>query len=174
MTSDWIISEGGPLIVIDEALKKNWGGIFKLTLPDPSARSDYDRACSLTSQLEKIDVVGGSSLIIGDIPMNTCFWSSDPDNLCIVQICYSTPSFDVGKTMRNFSKKKGRLASEQSIVFNFYGRKISLFDSSDGGDREPRAVNAPLNVGAYAIRTYVYQHDEETSLVIHSFEPQNR
>ena len=169
MISNWIMSEGGPLVVLDRSLKVGWGGIFRLTMPDLEASNDYDRACRVRSYLALIPVEGGISFVIGDIPMDSCFWYSGSNDFAIAQVCFCAADFDANKTMDSFTQEIEKLVPEQSIEFEFGGGSLVMFDSSDGGDRQPEEASIYLPLGLYTISTYIFEPDSETSMVIHAF-----
>ncbi len=70
--TNWIQSDGGPLICILASAAHSWLGIDGIG-PDGSenGETDYDRACSMSDYLDLIQVSGSVAIILGDAPMAT-------------------------------------------------------------------------------------------------------
>lgn len=66
MKLTWTQSNGGPLILMDQAALPYWRGVTNLEDPTASG-TDYDRACGVQHSIEAIPIGADfSALVLGD------------------------------------------------------------------------------------------------------------
>lgn len=165
------MSEGGPLILLEERLEPTWGGIDRLSIEVGDAKTDYDRACRLKGYLGVIPVPGGVAVLL-TAPYDTSVHRAPSGALMVVQIECAPPDFDdkfdqvvagVDETMFD------RPYSTTQITFR--SAALSMFDSAEpGGLATKERVLFAISPGTYRIATQEYEPDPETSLVLHRLE----
>jgi hypothetical protein len=165
---EWVMSGGGPLIVLPAELLRYWGGI------DPKAddsTSDYDRACGVGGYLGVLNVGTGSGLVLGDEPMQTAFLPS-ADGGTLIRWVYA----ENGKKVREavcFAPVS--IWSTTQHRFTVRGARMLVFDAAYPGDDHPRfqgqdvspLLDLPIDSGEYRIETADYRPDEGTWLILH-------
>jgi len=62
MASEWIQSDGGPLLLIPSELLHDWGG---------DTASDDRRACEVVDEIAPLDLGAGMGLVLGEEPHMT-------------------------------------------------------------------------------------------------------
>jgi hypothetical protein len=139
----WVDSEGGPLVLMGEALLSNWRGCF-----GPARGStDYDRACQVDDYVGVIDVGNGKGLVLGDEPMPTA-WVPRANGGILARVGY-TPSKKATEQ---------QLAQLGDIAFQPAGLRIPLaarnllFDSALAGtDARQEGLLVQLEEGLYQV-----------------------
>ena len=92
--SNWITSNGGPLICMEQKLEASWGGTNFLSVPVPDLRSDYDRICQSFEYIRALPLVAGQALALGELKLETMFWQSSAAIPFVVQVFGSEEYFD--------------------------------------------------------------------------------
>jgi hypothetical protein len=168
----WIRSAGGPLICIGSDLAGLWMGIHGNSLSrsaNSPKTSDYVRACEIPTYLGKIQIGGGEALILGDIPMETTVFASPCTAPLIVRVVYKDPDADVLAILTRFGRLDSMFAVER-MSFRVAAEKMSIFDSADlQKDSCDASLALVLEKANYEVRTFAFEPDERTAVVVHEF-----
>ena len=178
ISTKWINSAGGPLILLNKQRLKNWGGIFSAITgeadPDPDATdTDYARACSMDGRgyLARIPVGDVEALVFSDQPMPTAWvpaetgggtfvrWMAAENEHELLRAVPKIPS-EVFECDGEFLVPEGKL-----ILFDaaFAGRNVKKFPAD--------YLSIELKPGTYGIMTAYYEPDERTWMVVHRLVP---
>jgi hypothetical protein len=170
---EWIKSGGGPLVCLETALAHRWrgvevGGSARVDLKI-DAVSDYERACRVKDYLGTIDLMEGSALVLGDMPLETSVWSDALKNILIVRLFYIEPGTDLEHLLQNI-RNSIFINSQETIIFEVHSNNMIIFDSAFPGDDQKKAIlRFQLLKGRYRILTSLINPDSGTSLLLHKF-----
>jgi hypothetical protein len=174
---EWIESEGGPLILLDEDLLKYWDGAepprYGRTVRAESRASgsalatDYDRACDIRRVIGVLEVGPRIGVVFAGEALPTAWWPAPSEQVgLIVRWVY-------GNSDEAFSAALLRLPDglfrHPGVQVTLRG-KLLLFDAAMPG----HAIVSPhlrmsIREGTYRIQTAVYEPDSETSMLLHRF-----
>jgi hypothetical protein len=165
---DWVMSGGGPLIVLPIEHLPAWRGDNPTTA---GSTNDYDRACRIKDYLGVLKVGMGSGLILGDEPMQTSFLRR-ADGGILIRWGHAENEDDVrdavcGAPETIWSPTEHRLKVGRA--------RVIIFDSAYAGDDLPSyqgpdvlpVLDVALATGDYRIETADYKPDENTWLILH-------
>lgn len=173
----WIVSAGGPLLLLDARKLKQWGGIFDEIEDWPGRESfspdgfatDYDRACQINGYLGSIPVGSSKAIVFSDEPLPTT-WVPIPQGGVFVRCFYAeseTPALD---WLCNVPED----AFRDECTFNVASQRLVLFDAALAGrdvkQYPDEFLLLELAVGTYKVSTAEYQPDAQTSMLLHQFE----
>ena len=176
MSADpWVVSNGGPLLLLPVPLLPAWSGTEVPTdgrllqthfrwNPDAPAPSDYDRACDVAGYAGVLDVGHGWGLVIGDEP-NPVRWLPAPDGGILARLVYATDDASVEAAL---ARVPGDLAWEPLSTFSVAASPLVLFDAAEPGDLGdgyglPRAT-VEMSPGRYGVAHADYAPDPQTTL----------
>ena len=77
----------------------SWGGVARLSVPDGTATSDYDRACEAGSYTVPVPLPRGMALVVNTGPQDTSIWTSANGTSYIVVVEYAEPDIDEPKLL---------------------------------------------------------------------------
>jgi len=166
----WIRSAGGPLICVEDALASSWHGTDLIAKSDIAhSETDYARACHVRDYLGTVEILGGSALILGDMPLETTVWRTSFGDTFIVRLFYMDPGTDVTRLL-GLIDEEALSAPDESIIFRIKTGSMVLFDSAiSGADEKKEAISFGVSTGTYRIVTKVINPDSRTSFLIHKF-----
>lgn len=162
----WIKSGGGPLICVDRNWATCWRGVVA-SGPLGLECTDYERACAAKDYVNKLNLNGGSALILGDMPLETSVWSGQ--RLTIVRVFYADPSTEFDQIMLALGDEIFAHPIESTSYEVVSGRMV-IFDSAADG-RDPTRGVLPFDIenGKYKILTVTTEPNDRTSLLLHRF-----
>lgn len=171
----WVVSNGGPLLLLPAALLPAWSGTevpadgrvlqtrFRWD-PDAPAPSDYDRACDVAGYAGVLDVADGWGLVLGDEP-NSTRWLPGRGGGVLVRWVYAENDVAVEAALVGIP---GELAWTPLGQFTVATSPLVLFDAADPGDLGdgyglPRA-SIEVSPGRYDVAHADYAPDAQTAL----------
>lgn len=161
----WIRSTGGPLVCVECDLEKYWHGIDRGD--GANAISDYARACNIKSYVGKIEIQNGSALILGDMPVETTAWVSEPGSVFILRVVYIEPDADIPSLLKHAENANFGMPTEELDLAVGSGCLV-IFDSSLAGfENAEQRIALNTAPGRYLISTATFYPDSKTSIVVH-------
>lgn len=136
----WIVSGGGPLIVIDQIHLEYWKGdrnvweeedIQEMQAEAKHPLDDYDRACQVDSYIGLIDVGEGNGIVLGDYPLPST-WQGNA-NLTGGMIIRGGSSVDEHRLNRIILGIHDQDFEIEDFVFDNVSGKAIMFDSGCPG-----------------------------------------
>jgi hypothetical protein len=165
----WLKSSGGPLICMEDALTKSWGGDRRVT----GGPTDYERACRVQEYLGVIKVADGSAIVLGDMPLESAILDTSPGGLALVRAFYLDPGANVSKMLQAVDEAHFDDPLE-SVGFQTKGGSLVLFDSAlPGHQRDKVTLEFTLLPGTHRVLTKKIDPDDRTSLLVHKFYLEN-
>lgn len=123
----WIQSNGGPLILVPEARCAQWRGIDE----DPATgASHYDIACSVTTNVEVLQVRDVEILVLGDEPLRTA-WIPQRNGGILARWVYADSEQSILAVLNE--NHLDDLLAPTDLTFYAPGPCL-LFDSAEPGD----------------------------------------
>ena len=170
LASQWIVSDGGPLICVEQTLAALWGGISALTVPIEDLTSDYDRICQKFCFLFTVSLSRGQALALGEAKLDTAFWRSQTGELFIVQISTCEEHVDIGAVL-DATRADDFENPRSTTIVSFASPDIVIFNSAaSGAEAEGEWISTTVEPGSYRIITQWYERDPRCSLVLHRFD----
>jgi hypothetical protein len=174
--SQWIASEGGPLLLLPADLLPLWEGVappaaervivatFRALGPEASA-TDYERACDVADALGLLDIGPGQGLVLGDEPAQTAWWPLAAGGL-LVRWHYATSEAAVLAALR---ETPPTVFGPPACVLTVGPTPLILFDAALPGSEALRGEHLRLALppGAYTVATADYRPDRALSLTVH-------
>lgn len=178
--TQWVQSNGGPLLLLARSLLPEWGGSLRGTTGmDAEFRwrgegpaTDYDRACDIKDYTGLIPVGSGHALVLGDEPLMTCWWPSSKDGGLLVRwVCADSEPF-----LQNPQGLVGIRFTTTPHVLHAVEGEHRLFDSAlPGTDVSPNnALLVELEPGSYEVATGQFTPDSRTELLLHRLQRTSR
>ena len=175
----WLDIDGGPLLLLSEALLPFWEGsdppsggrtaeaTFRWGDPDAVA-TDYDRACDVDDYLGLVDVDGGKGLVLGDEPMSTAWFprGDDEHEGMLVRWVYADNESSV---LSALSQVPDDIWEPTRLTFPVASEPLHLFGAAYPGTEAREKSMLRLAPGDYSIATAQYKPDDRTFLVLHRF-----
>jgi hypothetical protein len=163
MRVDWIVSNGGPLLLLEEALLPAWRGTERA---GDASTSDYSRACA-AGEIALIGVGGCHGLVIGGEVLETSWWPGPERRRgTLVRWVFADDDDHVAECVK--SVPDSLLGSVDAILV-VRSPELRLFDSAmPGDDIDTPFLSLYLEPGRYALRTARYRPDPRTELVLHT------
>ena len=168
----WIESNGGPLLLLPEALLPSWSGTDAPSDRDVEATfrwqgsgpaSDYDRACDVQDYVGVIPVGAGSALVLGDEPLPTR-WISTPDGGLLARWIFAESDAAAEQAL---TRIPAELSWEPVGAFVVRSSPLRLIDSADGGsDLILPSARIEMQPGTYAVTWSRFAFDSETALLL--------
>lgn len=170
----WVVSGGGPLLVLDKSLVTNWKGYegsvdAELTNVELTNSDDYERACKIDGYLGLIDVGVGKGVILGDAPLPTTWFPfPEKDGGLIVRKWYAIDEL----LTHSLAQLNNDTFQTDIDDFNVLSGELYVFDSAcPGSDLDCTQSNCMLKINlvpaVYKISTQIHEPDQNTNLVIH-------
>ena len=157
MASEWIQSNGGPLLLLPTELLGDWGG---------AATSDYERACKIYDEIAGLGVGNGTGLVLGDEPHQTS-WASESDGGLLVRWVYADDEAHVWVAVDGLQESDFETSRGPSLVVGASGRCM-LLDSADAGDNlQSEHLEVSLAPGTYSLQTANLAPNETTRALVH-------
>ena len=157
MTSQWIQSGGGPLILLPTELLESWGG---------ARNEDYLRACGVIDEISEIRVGSGVGLVLGDEPHQTS-WLADADGGMLVRWAYADDERDVWTAVGGIAVSDFDRSEELSVTIGDLGGCV-LLDSADPGNAlRSEHLEVALRAGTYSVRTAHFDPNRSTRVLVH-------
>lgn len=159
-TMNWVVSGGGPLLLMEESRLTEWRGADA-----PFGHSDYERACAV-KELGTVKVGNGQALVVSGEPLETSWWPipSTPDAL-IVQWVFADSDAAVAVGLTGAA---AALLKPIGVTVRFDSPNLRLFDSAMPGDEIPTpSLSVKLHPGTYAVGSGTIAPNERTQLRVH-------
>jgi hypothetical protein len=154
-------SSGGPLILADQKLAKQWKGIYGTS----GQASDYDLACqvAIDARISPLDFGGSGVVVLGDEPSATTMFSMNSSELLVVRWLWGDSTDDVINVLSLAFEHNQWLV--ESFNLRIFSARAILFDSSCRGDEE--SLTMSINNGSYSIRTLDFEPNSRTHMILH-------
>jgi hypothetical protein len=167
MSKEWIRSEGGPLILLEERLRPSWNGVLPV---EGVVNSDYQRACGVADYVGLIPVGSGVGIVLGEEPIPATWVSSMPHlgYGALVRSYYD--EFNPG-IWSSLNDVKPEIFVDPTLTVELRDSRLVLFDSGEPGSNvlgDELAIS--IEPGEYRISTGEYRPNQEILLWIHRFE----
>jgi hypothetical protein len=161
----WVESGGGPLILIDSDLAKEWGGMSGTSGP-PESLSDYERACSIDGYLGGLTVQNGKALILGDEPMRTSVKRLEPEEVMIVRWGWAPNEMQVIEALQLALKSPNWMDNDLTITHS--SESFVIFDSAEEFFEVSSLLKVPFSAGLSSrITTLEFKPNDSIFLILH-------
>lgn len=173
----WIMSGGGPLLLLNEKELSKWGGSIDEIEEFPRGEifgpndfpTDYDRAGRVDGYVGKILVGDKEALVLGDQPTPTT-WVPNRRGGTIVRLLAAESDDPSLSWLDEVPRKQFRAECE----FLVDSHRLVLFDSALAGrevaDYPGEYLVIELAPGTYSVTSVTYEPDPLTWTVLHRFE----
>lgn len=173
---NWVSSDGGPLIVMEQKYLANWEGCDEPSngrVVEASFRwglevaTDYDRACDIEDYLGLIDVGEGKAIVLGGDEMPTTWFPLPKSHEGIlIRWFYGDSESNVINVAESMLDE---LWKDENFKFTVEDSDLSLFAATESGnDKRYSRLKFKLSSGTYSIFTIEYE-DKKTSIICHRF-----
>lgn len=177
---DTITSQGGPLILLERRLLRQWHGIF-----DPLARprlpiglgggSDFDRACAITGFSGLLRVASTSCLVLTQGTLVT-HWLQCNDRGGGGAFCQWNYSNDFDhadeEIVTAWSATRDSALERSTVTIRITDPEQFLIDAAEpGNDLESDHLKVFLEPGIYRVGTVTYDPDSLKSAILHHLLP---
>ena len=165
---DWIMSEGGPLLLVEEALAHSWRGVFGLSVPATGMANDYDRACRDDAVICPVVVDGGTAFSLNSGgPLDSAFWQSPQGSTHLVQLVFGDHDVNYRDMLEGLSPT---LFDDPDVVTHFACATgaLVMFDSACAWTDLDKLARTVVIPGSYEVRTKSYETDRFLA-VLHRF-----
>lgn len=179
----WIVSAGGPLILISDKTISRWSGILNRSaylkkeeedaddFLDPD-EADYGKACQVDGYVGLIKLDDEEVLVLGSEPMFTTFFFSHGKPVLARWFNGEDEAF-VDHALLNIDLGL-MLNWEFELRFNLVSDTPFLFDSACSesmlNNQQRDYLRLNMKAGYYEVSTSVYEPDDKTKLILHKFE----
>lgn len=165
---EWISSDGGPLIVIEENYLPIWRGASDSL---DGGLADYERVGEITDWLGFINVGAGTVLVLsGDDTATTWLESFTGSQSMLLRWIYANTEDEIINTAQSlFEKVK---AETNSVSWAIKCDLVLLAACEAGEDEMYPRLRIKIPSGNYKISTIEYE-DEQTSVICHCFRKTN-
>jgi hypothetical protein len=166
---EWIASLGGPLILLSSEFLPDWNGTFIYDADDEdfigsASGTDYERAGQVDDYVGVVPVGDGQGLILGDAPLQTCWWPLPPIGGMFVRWRYSDSKENIE---RYFSLLHEGDWETTSCTLTVGEHPLYLFDSASMGTELDESLVIQLPAGTYVIDTCDKKFNAATALLFH-------
>lgn len=179
--TQWVQSNGGPLLLLARSLLPEWGGSlrgtkgmdakFRWTGEGPA--TDYDRACDIKDYTGLIPVGCGHALVLGDEPLLTCWWPDETGDggLFVRWVCADSDQF-----LQHLQGLVDVRFTSSPHVLEVVEPEHRLFDAAvSGADVKPNnGVLVELEPGSYEVATGRFTPASTTELLLHRLRRRGR
>lgn len=153
--TDWIETEGSPLIIVEQKYADEWNG-----------QEDYDSVCRITDYMGKIDRNNHAVLVMGDEPMAVRIVQQE-GRILIIRWMYAPNHSAVDRLLGSDIIEGLEPIEEFGVEWD--SNQLVLFDSLYRFCEAPIKVYMTLQTTSCIIRTYHYKKDD-IALIIHSIQ----
>lgn len=179
-SNTWVIGDGGPIILMEQALLPYWEGCHaptngRVVIAESrwglDVATDYDLACDIDGWSGVISVGNGYALVLGTSG-DMATWISDlAPNGALVEWGYADKEDELIEEARNFV---GRAEFSTSFEFEVRSSPLVLFMAVEAGNAPTyERLVFEITPGEYSIRSGFWE-TERNSVIAHSFERQRR
>lgn len=155
---DWVITTGGPPILLGRSVLKFWNGVGP----------DYERACEVTDYLGILRIGRAEGLVLGDESMQTTCWRTQRHGIVLIR-CFCAR--DEASIVEWLPKLEDVSLGSGTLVLDFGEKRLRLFDSSASGSDSGSDMCGHLDIEVETTRVAVsadcWQPDGETCLIVH-------
>ena len=170
----WVLSEGGPYLVVPEEGLGDWRGVedWSGTLDDPTDQSDYARACRSETRIGAIACGARSALILSD-DSGPVAWFGDEDGRggVLIQDRQATDTTVILALIESGNARQ-HLADgtiEELVFETGPSGGLRLIDAADcGAALQTASVRIRLQAGRYRVRAGDLETADK-SLIIRDF-----
>ncbi|MGW0777609.1 Imm21 family immunity protein [Streptomyces sp. NPDC002835] len=161
MNLKWVESEGGPMIVVEEFLRRLWGGY---------TNSDYENACEVEGYAGLVALAEssalGSAVAINDIPAPTAFME---EFRVLVQWISSSSDARLVEVVRGGIESVETWADGPVVQVN---GPLAVFDAALPGTeaRADELLLVEIEPAVYRLRTADIESDTGTCARVHKFD----
>lgn len=153
--TDWIETEGGPFIIVEQKYVDEWNG-----------QEDYDSVCRMTDYIGKIDRNNHAVLVMGDEPMAIRIIQQE-GQILIIRWMYAPNRNAVDRLLE--IDILAELEPMEEFGVEWDTNQLVLFDSLYRFREAPIKVYMTLQATSCIIRTYHYKKDD-IAIIIHSIQ----
>ncbi len=177
----WVISNGGPLLLVAEEFVHAWLGIdpprdgrvirTRFRWSESSPPCDYDRACDINDFLGELPVGKGSAVVLGDEPLPTVWRPCPNAGGGVLARCRYVESDEDGK--RLLDRVPALEFELSSCQLETQSGRVALFDSAvSGADFLSQGAGAWLQLppGRYRIGVAEWKPEPDAAFLLHHFE----
>ncbi|MCP3058796.1 immunity 21 family protein [Myxococcus sp. K38C18041901] len=156
LSTEWIESAGGPLVVIPRSVIAEWKG----------TPADYEEACGVADYLGLLCREWGDVLVLGDEPLRTAVVAR-PEGPVIVRWMFAPSAEQLVDVALN--AKLDELSAVETHCVGLCDEVYSVFDSGADGSGAVTVEFIPPR-GVSLVRTYVVRDDvKEVGMILHCF-----
>lgn len=175
LAKTWITGDGGPIILMEEALLPFWEGSnepsngriveaeFRWGL---DVATDYDRACDINNWAGVVDVADGFALVLGTSG-DTATWVPDlvSEGALVEWVCADSEN-ELLEEARNFAEAA---VFEEVLKFDIRSSPLVLFMAVEHGS-QPIYGRLAFDIvpGKYSVKSGM-RKTEKTSVICHLF-----
>lgn len=174
----WVISGGGPLLLLPERLADSWSGINPTKDPLNDARfrwnprmatpSDYDRACDVKEPVALFDIGSGFGLVFtgeGDVTATWLPFADQPGGV----VALPRYADGVDATGRFLADNSEAEFVTTGLVLPHTGGVVTLFDSAYPPAQPSKHFDANslrfrLRAGRYIVTAAAYNAEQDTHI----------
>ena len=154
--TEWIESDGGPLIAAPKSLVDGWKGVGR----------DYELACQLRGYTGIISRGAGQILVLNDEPLRTTALGPETDAL-IVRWIYAPSEAEVA---RNLTSIRARLKTAvEKVTFLVREPEQIIFDAAASASEISDSLTLRLTPAEYEVVTFIDEPTPNVSLLVHRF-----
>lgn len=177
LPSEWITTEGGPLLLLQADLLPFWDGINQsasFRAVDAEFRwsnqpyaTDYDRACDVKGAVGLISVGVGFGLVLGEEPLRTAWMqSSSASGGIIVRLVTAENENDAARALNESSASMQW--RREPLMLAIDDEAMVLFDAAEPGlELLDRRLHFALSKGSYTVETCLFSPGVETTMLLH-------
>jgi immunity protein 21 of polymorphic toxin system len=170
---DWVESNGGPLLLLPEALLSDWCGSddpplwrqvqSRFRFNPEGVATDYDRACDVSGFVGALEVGEGFGLVLGDEPLPTVWIPAPFGGYLARRYVGEDSAVSLALSLLN------RIESWQvEVIFKIVGEPLILFDAAEPGtDITGDRLIIPVETGDYRLDTALIGPKEMPLLRVH-------
>jgi hypothetical protein len=164
----WIVSGGGPLLLLDRYWLGAWHG-HNPDSTDNGTETDYERACAIEDFLGVISVGPGQGVVLGDEPMATAWWPLPavqggvlvrwrwaPEGTSIVALLERLPA---------------DAWAAHEVTLSLSSGQALLFDSAEGAETLAASLKIDLTPGVFLVETADFAPEPQVALLLHRLVP---
>jgi hypothetical protein len=155
----WIMSAGGPLILIPRSIIGQWRGVA-------DGGEDYQAACAVTDRAGVIWRHGVDILVLNDEPLQTACVVSDRRPM-LIRWMYAPSESAALAALHDFQDR--RLRPSEAVLMTCKESRYVLLDAGADGSKLTEHLDVEIVEGVFLVETYVWKPNDEVGLVVHVF-----
>ena len=165
----WVESAGGPLLFASRSAVLAWHGTNGGAHSD--GRTDYERACAVTHEIEVISAQGNEALVLGDEPDRTCLIRRSETEILILRWRFADSENSLLSALDRVEVDK--LVPHLQGTFETTSSEYLLFDSALSAEQIMESSSVELRGGRYAFDAVNFQPCKQISALIHRLRAQD-